>query len=446
MKDSKIFGSMFYDSEINSIFSDEQLVANMLQVEVALAKVQGELGIIPQEAAQAIYTGLDGFKPDFDDLRAGTEKAGYPVIALISQLRDHIGGETADYIHWGATTQDIMDTAMILQVRVAFEHIESNLKKLILSLVTLADKNRNTLMAGRTHSQQALPITFGFKVANWLAPLLRHKERLEEMKARVLGLQLGGAVGTLAALGDQGDKVQEGLANELNLSLPIIPWHTQRDRVAETASWLSMLTGMLANIAQDVILLAQSEIGELKESADPSRGGSSTMPQKHNPIISEYILAAARTNASLLGLIHQAMIQEHERPTHSWQLEMLNFPQMVMLTGGALKNTLFVCANMQINKERMLENVRASNGLMLAEAVSFGLSKFMSRSEAKKIVRAACEEVLKTGDHLVDIIKQKHEVELDWESLKDESKYLGSTAQLIDQVLDKAQKMVGKTK
>lgn len=446
MRDSKIFGSMYYDLEINSIFSDEQLVANMLAVETALAKVQGILGIIPQEAAQEINAGLDGFEADFERLRAGTEKAGYPMIALLTQLRDHIGGEAADYIHWGATTQDIMDTAMILQVRAALERIELNLNNLIARLASLADKHRNTLMAGRTHSQQALPITFGFKVANWLAPLLRHKGRLEEMKERVLGLQFGGAVGTLAALGDQGIKVQEGLADELNLTLPITPWHTQRDGVAEIAGWLSMLTGMLANIAQDVILLAQTEIGEIIESADPARGGSSTMPQKHNPIISEYILAAARSNASLLAAVHQAMVQEHERATHGWQLEMLNFPQIVMLTGGALKNTVFVCENMQVDEQRMLENVRASNGLMLAEAVSFGLTEFMSRSEAKKIVSAACEEVIQSGEHLVDIIKQQHDLDLDWEVLKDESNYLGASNQMIDQVLDEAKKMAGTTK
>ena len=200
-------------------------------------------------------------------------------------------------------------------------------------------------MAGRTHSQQALPITFGFKVAGWLAPLLRHRERLAELRPRVLVVQFGGAVGTLAALGASGPQVQEALASELGLNLPPIPWHTQRDTMAELAGWLSMLNGSLAKMAQDVILLAQSEVSELSESGDSTRGGSSTMPQKNNPITSELIITAARTNASLLASMHQAQVQEHERGTHGWQMEWLVLPQMFTLTAAALNKTLLLSQN-----------------------------------------------------------------------------------------------------
>lgn len=433
--DSIIFGTLFGDAQIAETFSDEQFVRRLLQVEAALARVQADLEIIPAEAGQAIASQAATLQVDLERLRAGTEKSGIPVIELVRQLREEIGGQAATYVHWGATSQDIMDTALVLQLRSALRPIEERLQSLIHELAQLADRHRQTLMAGRTHSQQALPIPFGLKVAGWLAPLLRHRQRLAQLQPRLIVLQFGGAAGTLAALGESGVEVQEALATELKLGLPPIPWHTQRDNVAEMAGWLSLLSGSLAKMAQDVILLAQSEIGELRESADPSRGGSSTMPQKRNPITSEVIVAAARSNASLLASMHQALIQEQERATHGWQLEWLTLPQMLAHTAAALNKALFVSQNLVVDDARMRQNVAASRGLMMAEALSFALTPFLGRVEAKQLVREASLLAVEQERHLVDVVSEKSDAPLDWTALRDEAAYFGSSDAFIDRVL-----------
>jgi 3-carboxy-cis,cis-muconate cycloisomerase len=413
-----------------------QFARTMLDVESTLAKVQGQLGVIPVEAAAHIIDVGEKLEVDFERLRVGVEKSGVPVIELVRQLREQVGSEAADYVHWGATSQDIIDTARVLQIRTSLETLEARLGSLIQNLSRLADKHRHTLMAGRTHSQQALPITFGFKVAVWLAPLLRHRERLAEIKPRLLVVQFGGAVGTLAALGGSGPRVQAALAEELELNLPPIPWHTQRDNMVEIAGWLSMLSGSLAKVAQDVILLAQSEVGELRESPDVSRGGSSTMPQKNNPIVSGRILSAARMNASLLASMHQAGVQEHERGTHGWQMEWLALPQMFTLTAAALDKALFLSHNMVVDERRMRENVAASNGLMLAEAASYALVRAsMRKVEANQLVKKAGQVVIQEGRPLVDVLQEKTDAPVDWDALRRESLYLGAADTFIDRVL-----------
>jgi 3-carboxy-cis,cis-muconate cycloisomerase len=437
--DSSLFAPLFSDGEVTEQFSDVQFVRAMLEVESALATVEGWLGVIPTEAATRIVDAAGRLEVNFERLRNGVEKSGVPVIELVRQLREQVGGEDANYVHWGATSQDIVDTARVLQIRAALTIFESRLGNLIQNLSQLADQHRYTLMAGRTHSQQALPITFGFKVAAWLAPFLRHRERLAELRPRVLVVQFGGAVGTLAALGASGPQVQEALAAELNLNLRPIPWHTQRDSLAELASWLSMVSGSLAKMAQDVILLAQTEVSELSESGDSTYGGSSTMPQKNNPITSELIVTAARINASLLASMHQAQVQEHERGTHGWQMEWLVLPQMFTLTAAALNKTLFLSQNLAVDEVRMAENVAASNGLMLAEAVSYALVRAsMSRSSANQLVKEACQVVVQEGRHLIEVMKEKTDAPVDWDAIREASAYLGSTNTFIDRVLQAA--------
>ena len=436
---SSLFAPLFSDTEVAKSFSDVEFVRAMLEVESALATVQGRLGVIPAEAATRIVDVIGRLEVDLERLRSGVEKSGVPVIELVRQLREQVGGQAADYVHWGATSQDIFDTARVLQTRAALIILESKLGSLIQNLSQLAGRHRHTLMAGRTHSQQALPITFGYKVAGWLAPLVRHRERLAEMKPRVLVVQFGGAVGTLAALGRSGTQVQEALAAELGLNLPPIPWHTQRDTMAELAGWLSLVSGSLAKMAQDVILLAQSEVSELRESDDSSRGGSSSMPQKNNPVVSELIITAARTNASLLASMHQAQIQEHERGTHGWQMEWLALPQMFTLTAAALSKALFLTQNLVVDEARMRENVTASNGLMLAEAASYALvRKSMSKADASKLVKEASQVVKQEGRHLIDVLQEKTNLPVDWKSFREESTYLGSSDILIDRVLRSA--------
>jgi 3-carboxy-cis,cis-muconate cycloisomerase len=435
--DSLIFGPLFSDPALAAIFSDEEFVRRMLEVEAALARVEGERGVIPAEAGRRISSSVPRLTIDLERLRAGVETDGFPVVELVRQIRAG-AGEDAPYVHWGATTQDIMDSALILQLREAVGVLEGHLAQLIDALAALAGKHRNTLMAGRTHSQQALPIPFGFKVANWLAPFLRHRQRLAELKPRLLVVQFGGAVGTLAALSADGLAVQQGLAEELKLSVLPMPWHTQRDNLVEFAGWLALVSGSLAKIAQDIILMAQTEVAEVREVVDKTHGGSSTMPQKSNPIISETVIAAARVTASLLASMHQAQIQEHERASGSWQAEWLALPQMVGLAAGALQKTVFLSKNLAVDEAQMRRNVQASNGLMLAERLSFELARSLGRAEAEQLVRSACQAAVQQDRHLVDVLREQTTAALDWSALRDEAGYLGAAQAFIDRVLKEA--------
>ena len=442
MMNSEWLSPLFEDSDVAGLLSDEQFIAHMVTFEAALAKVEGELGIIPSDAAARILDALPTFKPDIQGILRGVDQSGVPTIELVKQIREHVGGDAASYVHWGATSQDVMDTALVLQLRGILAVLEGKLVRLIDHLAQLADKYRHTLMAGRTHSQQALPITFGLKVAGWLAPLSRHRARLGELKPRLLVLQFGGAVGTLASLGDAGLQVQEALAKELELGVPILPWHTQRDNVVELASWLSLVTGSLGKIGQDIILLAQSEVDELRESGDSARGGSSTMPQKSNPVISETLIAAARTNAAHLSAMQQALIQEHERATGGWQIEWLTLPQMLMLTGAALEKGLFLSANLVVNEAKMQHNVEDSNGLMLAEALNLALAPILGRVETQKLIKTAIQTALKENRHLVDVVREQTDVSLDWDSLRDARNYLGISELLIERALNQTRQQV----
>lgn len=447
--DSRLFAPLLGDQQLATLFGDDAFVRSLIEVEVALARVQGRLGVIPQSAAQAIeglsslqsgglYGEPESLAVDWAELRAATERDGFPMIELLRQLRERLDGDSAKWLHWGATTQDIMDTALVLRLSAALNVLESRLSRLIARLAALADLHRATVMAGRTHSQQALPVTFGLKVAGWLAPWLRQRQRLDQLRPRLLILQFGGAAGTLASLGERGPEVRAALAEELALGLPPTPWHTQRDGLAELAGWLSLVSGIAGKIAQDVILLAQSEVAEVRESGNSSRGGSSTMPQKSNPVQSELIVAAARANASLLSSMHQALIQEHERATHGWQLEWLTLPAMFANTGSALAKALWLSENLVVNEERMRKNVRDSRGSMMAEAISFALAGHLDREQAKKLISAAAADALSQGRPLVDLMRERTDAPLDWEALADESTYLGSTMRFIDDVLEQA--------
>jgi len=444
--DSDIFAPLFSDDKVATLFDDDVFLQAMLEVEGALARVQATLGIIPSTAGELISETAQTVSIDPAVIGQGTRRDGVPVIALVKALRETVGAQAAPYVHWGATTQDIIDTATVLQLRSAIRIIDRRLSELIYSLAGLAEQHRSVVMTGRTHGQQALPVTFGLKVAGWLAPLLRHKKRLDAQRTGLLQIQFGGAAGTLAALGENGLTVMEALAQELDLNVPIMPWHNQRDGLAEFAGWLSMLTASQAKMAQDIILLAQNEIAEVAESGDRDRGGSSAMPQKRNPIVSELIIAAARTNASLLSAVHNAVIQEHERATHGWQVEWLTLSQMIVLTSGALKNALFITDNLQVNAAKMWENLERSNYLLLAEAAVQALSAEIPRTEAHALVKEACGEAASQDRSLIDVVKERvckaaPENKIDWQSLAKPENYLGQTQRFIDRVLEQVKQL-----
>jgi 3-carboxy-cis,cis-muconate cycloisomerase len=444
--DSKIFVPLFTDDEISALFTDKAYVRALVEVEAALARAQAMVGVIPAAAAEQISR-VKAADIDITALTKGTIRSGFPIIALVQQIRRQAGEEAAPYVHWGATTQDIMDTASVLQMRAAIELFKPAILNIVRRLSELAQRHRTTVMAGRTHGQQALPITFGLKVASWIAPVIRHAERLDEILPRLLVVQFGGAAGSLAALGDKGLAVARALADELKLSVPLMSWHAQRDSLVEFAGWLSLMTGCLGKMAQDVILLAQTEVGEVAESGEQGRGGSSTMPQKSNPITSELMLAAARTNASLLSALHHAQIQEHERATHGWQVEWLTLPQMMMLTGGALKHALDLAQNLQVDEAAMRANIARGNDVVLAEAAVFALAKAMPRAKAEELVKNACGIAMSEARPLIEVVKELATLPdgtVDWQALSDPANYLGETDRIIASVLDRANELLSK--
>ena len=440
--DSAIFGPLFGDDEINQHLTDQAYVRALVEVEIALARAEAHVGVIPHDAAQEIAT-ASADRIEMGALARGALRSGFPIIALVQEIKKQIDPAAAPYVHWGATTQDIMDTACVLQMRAVVNMFRDRFETLESLLSEASDKHRLTVMAGRTHSQQALPITLGLKVANWLAPLLRHRQRLQQMISRLFVVQLGGAAGTLAALGDKGLIVMHALADELKLAPSVMPWHAQRDNFAEFGAWLSLVTGSLGKMAQDVILMAQSEVAEVMESGEAGRGGSSTMPQKSNPIASELILAAARTNAALLSALHQAQIQEHERATHGWQVEWLTLPQMMMLTGGALKHATFLARNLQVDKAMMRENIHRALDVVMAEAAVFNLAQKIERDKAEEIVKQACATAVSEEKSFVEVLKRMTQdtpfgASIDWELLSKPEQYLGETAKIIDSILRQA--------
>ena len=442
--DSAILGPLFNDEEIVDLLSDESFIGKLVDVEIALARAEARLGVIPPDAGERISRARSA-EINLAVLTHGTIRSGFPIIALVEELRKQVGAEAAPFVHWGATTQDIMDTACVLQIRSATELFKSRITEIVRDLAGLADRHRNSVLAGRTHGQQALPITFGMKIAAWIAPLLRHLQRLEEMLPRLMVVQFGGAAGTLAALGEKGLAVVQALAEELRLGTPLMPWHAQRDSLVEFAGWLSLVTGSLGKMAQDVILLAQTEIGEVGESAEQGRGGSSTMPQKSNPTTSELIIAAARTNASLLSAMHNAQIQEQERGTHGWQMEWLALPQMVLLTGGALKHALYLASHLQVEGKAMMENIARGNDVVLAEAAVFALARIMPKGRAEALVRKACGVAVNETKPLIDVVQALSEGQIthgsiDWKSLAQPEQYLGASNEILDRVLETARR------
>ncbi len=430
--DSEIFGPLFSDREVAALFSDGETVRAMIEVERALARAQAHVGVIPSAAASAIDQKLLAFEPDLAAIGAGTAQSGVPIVALVDQMRAHVGGDAADFIHWGATSQDIIDTALVLRLRAASEIFSGRLDYLVERLSDLADKHRNTLMVARTRSQRALPTTFGLTAASWLLPLVRHRDRLQEMRARLLVVQFGGAVGTHAALGDKGIDVMCALADELGLGAPPTAWHTQRDTIVEAAGWLSLVTGSIGKMAQDLVLLGQPEIAEVRAGKG---GGSSTMPQKANPVRAETVVALARANAGLLATMHQALIQEHERGGAGWNLEWMTLPQMAAATGSALVHAKALADDITVDATRMTANLSADKGLVLAEAITFALAAHMPRAEATALVKTACETARADSRNLVEVVRERTDAPLNWKTLSDPANYLGSADGLIDRAL-----------
>lgn len=437
--DSILFRDAFGTQAMRDVFSDRQLIARYIEVEVALARAEARCGVIPQDAADTIARESQLERIDFDHMRHETDIVGYPILPLVHQLVD-MCGEAGRYVHWGATTQDIMDTANVLQIRAALDIVEADIRTLRGILADLARKHRDTPMAGRTHLQQALPVTFGYKVAIWLAMFDRHQERLAELKKRVLVVEFAGAAGTLASLGSKGLEVQAALAQELGLAVPTTTWHVARDGFAEAVNLLALVTGSLGKIALDIMIMASTEFAEVYEPFVKGRGASSTMPQKRNPISSELMLAASKAVRQHAGLMVDAMVQDFERATGPWHAEWVAIPESFVLTAGALHQAKFALGGLIVDTEQMSRNLGISKGLIVAEAVMMGLAPALGRQQAHDVVYDACRAVNEHGGTLADALNTLPAVMAHFdraaiERLTDPANYLGLAPEMVDRAL-----------
>jgi 3-carboxy-cis,cis-muconate cycloisomerase len=437
---------LFRYEALDKLFSDEARIQGMLDFEAALARAEATSGIVPASQAQIIAGKCRAEHFNFSVIAKDAALSGNLAIPLVKKLTEivaHVDKDAARFVHWGATSQDVIDTGCILQMRGAFNLIDQDLARLSGSLVTLAETHRATPIVARTWMQQALPTTFGFIVAGWLDAVSRHRNRLAEIKPRVLTLQFGGAVGTLAALGGRGPEVAKALADDLRLSLPSIPWHTHRDRIAEIATTLGLCTGTLGKIARDISLHAQNEIAELAEPIFEGRGGSSTMPQKRNPVTCAVVLAAATRIPGLVATLLSAMPQEEQRGLGGWHAEWETLPDIVRLSGGALHHLVEMLPGLEVDTQRMRHNLGLTNGLIFAEAVAMALGDRMGKMPAHLVVEATCKKAREQNRHLKDMLREEsglrgHLTPADLESLFDVRNYLGSADEFIRRVVAEA--------
>ena len=438
--DSKIFGDMFSDASMRRVWSDENRTAKYLDIERALAKVQGELGVIPREAADEIVKHCELSQIDWVKLKAKTEQIGYPIIAVVNQINAACRDKLGEYCHWGATTQDITDTAAVLQIREGLALVEADLADISRSLAALAKKYRDTPIIGRSNLQQATPITFGYKMAAILAGIERHRERLQQLKPRVLVGEFGGASGTLSSLEKGAMETQAGLMRELGLGQPLISWHTVRDNIAEVGAFLGLVGGSLGKIAMDVKLMMQTEVGEVYEPFAPGRGSSSTMPQKRNPISCLYIHANISVARQHVAALMDAMVADHERSTGPWEIEWVSLPEIFCLMSGALKQTRFVLAGLEVDAARMRANIDLTNGLVMSEAVMMGLGRHIGREYAHDLVYDICRDAIRKNRPLQDLLAEhpevsKHVTRAQLAQFCDPMNNLGQAGVMVDRVL-----------
>lgn len=438
----ELLDPLFGWENVDKIFSDRSRVQRMLDFEAGLARAEARAGVIPCAAVVPIASKCRAELIDFEALSKGSARAGNLAIPLVKQLTTLIANEdkeAARYVHWGATSQDVIDTGLVLQVRDALELMHAELSRFCERLAQLAHEHRATPAVARTWMQHAVPTLLGLKFAGWLDASNRHLIRLRTLQ-EALVVQLGGAAGTLAALGERGLQVATYLAEDLGLKLPDMPWHAHRDRIAEVATTLALCTGTLGKIGRDLSLLSQTEIAEAFEPAGDGRGGSSTMPQKRNPVAAAVALAAATRVPGLTSVMLSAMVQEHERGLGGWHAEWDILPEIVRLTAGALHHLVETAGGLEVDTERAGRNLDLTSGLVFAESVMITLAKYLGRSEAHELVAEASKQAIAGKKHLRDVLKEHPKVssclsaqEID--SLFEPLSYTGIANTLIDSAI-----------
>jgi 3-carboxy-cis,cis-muconate cycloisomerase len=444
--DSTILRDIFTTEAMRRAFSDERRIEFYLQFEAALARVQARLGIIPAKAAEEIERQCRIEKMDFAKLKRVTERIGYSVLPVVQQIVENCADGLGEWCHWGATTQDITDTATVMQIREALDLVEADMQAISAALADLARRYRDTPMAGRSNLQQAVPITFGFKVATLLAAMQRHRARLAELKPRVLVGEFAGAAGTLSSLGNEGLKVQAALMQELGLGEPEIAWHTVRDRIAEVGCFLGLVTGTLGKLSMDVKLLMQTEVGEVFEPFHEGRGSSSTMPQKRNPISCLYIHATAALVRQNAAALLEAAVADHERSTGPWQIEWIALPEIFLLASGCLAQSRDLVAGLQVDEKQMRLNLDLTRGMIVSEAVMMGLGPKLGRQRAHDLVYDICRKAVTTGRPLLDLLAEdaeiaRHATRSELAALTDPANYLGLAGEMVDRVLAAEKKL-----
>lgn len=455
--DSEISGNVFSTPEIAAIWSDKQRTQYFLDFEIALAKAQAELGIIPQKACDEIVKNSTLDNLDFDELRKQTELIGYPVLPVVQQLVKKINAVEpglGEWIHWGTTTQDLTDTAVVLQLRDTLNLVDQSLQAIVSALVVLCKKHRSTPMAARSNLQQAVPISFGFKIARLLAQFQRHQQRLTELRPRLLVAQFSGAAGTLATITPETSynpvdgeeplalRCQSLLCSHLDLAVPEIAWHTERDSFAEGSNFLAVLTATCAKFATDLKLMMQLEVGEAREPYVPHRGSSSTMPQKRNPIGCAYICSMASSVRTMASSMVEAVVADFERSTGPWEIEWIMLPQLCALSHACLKQTHYLLDGLEVDEKGMRKNLELSKGAIVSEAVMMGLGKAIGRQYAHDLVYNLCRRAQVEDKSLVELLKEDEEVrkaglaDEELEKLCDPSNYLGLSEIMVDKVLE----------
>jgi 3-carboxy-cis,cis-muconate cycloisomerase len=415
--DSELLGPLFATDAMRDVFSDRSRVAKMLRVEAALARAQAGLGLAPRELAAAIEA-ISADDLDIAALGRDTAIAGVQTIPFIKAVREKLPTGLERAFHKGATTQDIVDTALVLQMRDGLQLIGVDLARTISGLTNLARTHRATPCVGRTYGQHAVPLTFGYKVAVWATGIAESGAELPRLRSRVLAASLGGPVGTLATFGDKGPALLDAFARELNLTAPPIAWHGLRGRMAETGAWIATMLGTLAKMASDIVHLMSTEVGEVAEPYVPGRGGSSAMPHKRNPVGSTVVIAAHAAAAGHVTTLLSAMAVSHERPPGLWHAEWLAVPQLFGLASGALREAVAMAEGLTVNPERMRKNLGATQGLLFSDAVASALAARHGRGEAHHLVEQAGGKVRDQGKHLSDILLAEPKLKEDAEAIE----------------------------
>jgi 3-carboxy-cis,cis-muconate cycloisomerase len=428
---------------MRAVCDDVAYLQAMLDFEAALARAEAAVGVVPEGAATPIGQACKAGAFDLAGLAEAATRSGNLAIPLVKALTAEVAkGDAlaARFVHWGATSQDVIDTATMLVLRAAIDVLLADLDRAIKGFAGLARAHRNTAMVARTWLQHALPMPFGLKLAEYAAALNRSRKRLRRLRQEELALQFGGAAGTLAALGDKGLGVAERLAEELKLPLPEAPWHTHRDRIAEAASVLAILAGSCGKIARDVSLLMQTDVAEAFEPAGVGRGGSSTMPNKRNPVAAASALGAATMAPNLAATIFASLVQEHERSAGPWHAEWPTLPTLLLVTSGALAATVDLAEGLEVDAIRMRQNLDATGGLIMAEAAAMALAEKIGKSEAHHLIETASKKAVAEKKHLRDVLAADSRVaaQLGADQLAklfEPMAYQGASQALIDRLL-----------